>query len=69
MRLQGAFQVSAMVQQSSGVTLRIASLQRPHESAVLVDPTLEDAYLLVVGEQALMIWTLAILNRITGHIQ
>ena len=55
MRLQSAFQVSALVQQSSGVTLRIASLQRPHESAVLVEPTLEDAYLLAVGEQTLII--------------
>ncbi len=50
-RIQNAYQVSAMVQQAGGVTLRIASPQRPHESAVSVEPTLEDAYLLVVGKQ------------------
>jgi ABC-2 type transport system ATP-binding protein len=50
MRLQGAFQVSALVQQTGGITLRIVSSSRPHESASPVEPTLEDAYLLAVGE-------------------
>jgi len=48
-RLQSAYQVSAMVQQSSGVTLRIVGAERPNETAVSVEPTLEDAYLLAVN--------------------
>ncbi len=48
-RLQADYQVSALVQQSHGVTLRVLSSTRPHESAVPMEPSLEDAYLLVVG--------------------
>jgi ABC-2 type transport system ATP-binding protein len=48
-RLQADYQISALVQQSHGVTLRVLSSTRPHESAVPMEPSLEDAYLLVVG--------------------
>jgi ABC-2 type transport system ATP-binding protein len=48
-RLQAEYQISALVQQSIGVTLRVASSTRPHESAVPIEPSLEDAYLLAVG--------------------
>lgn len=49
LRLQRTFQVSALVQHTGGVTLRIVSPFRPAESAVAIEPTLEDAYLLAVG--------------------
>ncbi|GCE17643.1 ABC transporter ATP-binding protein [Dictyobacter kobayashii] len=48
-RLQHAYQVSGIISQSSGITLRILSSQRPHEDALNVEPVLEDAYLLVAG--------------------
>jgi ABC-2 type transport system ATP-binding protein len=51
MRLQATYQVSTMVSQMSGITLRIVSATHPHEAAVVVDPSLEDAYLLVTGRQ------------------
>jgi ABC-type multidrug transport system ATPase subunit len=50
LRLQRAFQVSALVQHTGGVSLRIVSPTRPAESAAPIEPTLEDAYLLAVGE-------------------
>jgi ABC-type multidrug transport system ATPase subunit len=50
MRLQASYQVSTMVNQLGGVTLRMISATRPHEGAVAVDPTLEEAYLLVTGQ-------------------
>ena len=53
LKLQSAHQVSAMVQQPAGVALRIVSPVRPHEVAQPMEPTLEDAYLLVVGQQSL----------------
>src|SRR5690348_3143552 len=46
MQLQATYQVSTMVNQLGGVTLRLISLTRPHEAAVVIDPSLEDAYLL-----------------------
>jgi ABC-2 type transport system ATP-binding protein len=49
-RLQASYQVSTMVNQLGGVTLRMISATRPHEGAVVVDPTLEEAYLLVTGQ-------------------
>ena len=52
LQLQMSYQVSTMVNQMSGVTLRIVSLTRPHEAAVTVDPSLEEAYLLTTGRQA-----------------
>jgi ABC-type multidrug transport system ATPase subunit len=52
MRLQATYPVSTMVNQMSGVTLRLISTTRPHEAAVVVDPSLEDAYLLATGQQA-----------------
>lgn len=47
LRLQATYQVSTMVNQLGGVSLRMISAMRPHEGAVVVDPTLEEAYLLV----------------------
>jgi ABC-type multidrug transport system ATPase subunit len=52
LQLQASAQVSTMVNQMHGVTLRIVSPTRPHEAAVVVDPSLEEAYLLVTGRQA-----------------
>ena len=51
LRLQATYQVSTMVNQLGGVTLRLISATRPHEAAVIVDPSLEEAYLLVTGQQ------------------
>jgi len=52
LQLQASYQVSTMVNQMNGITLRIVSAMRPHEAAVVVDPSLEEAYLLVTGRQA-----------------
>ncbi len=52
MRLQDTYQVSTMVNQMNGITLRLISPTRPHEAAVAVDPNLEEAYLLATGRQA-----------------
>jgi ABC-2 type transport system ATP-binding protein len=51
MQLQASYQVSTMVNQLHGVTLRIVSPTRPHEAAVIIDPSLEEAYLRAVGRQ------------------
>jgi ABC-2 type transport system ATP-binding protein len=51
MQLQTAYPVSTMVNQMGGVTLRLISATRPHEAAVIIDPSLEDAYLLATGRQ------------------
>lgn len=51
MQLQASYQVSTMVNQMNGITLRIVSATRPHEAAVVIDPSLEDAYLLATGKQ------------------
>jgi ABC-type multidrug transport system ATPase subunit len=51
LQLQVSYQVSTMVNQMNGVTLRIVSSTRPHEAAVVVDPSLEEAYLLATGRQ------------------
>jgi ABC-2 type transport system ATP-binding protein len=48
-RLQAAYQVSTMVNQMHGVVLRIVSATRPHEAAVVVEPSLEEAYLAATG--------------------
>jgi ABC-type multidrug transport system ATPase subunit len=55
LQLQASFQVSTMVNQMNGITLRLISATRPHESAVVVDPTLEEAYLLATGQQAVQV--------------
>ncbi|WP_274532252.1 ATP-binding cassette domain-containing protein [Ktedonobacter racemifer] len=55
LQLQESYQVSTMVNQMGGVTLRIASLARPHDAAVEVSPSLEEAYLLVTSRQAIQI--------------
>ncbi|BCL78967.1 ABC transporter ATP-binding protein [Ktedonobacteria bacterium brp13] len=52
LQLQASYQVSTMVNQMHGVTLRIVSVTRPHAAAVAIDPSLEDAYLLATGRQA-----------------
>jgi ABC-2 type transport system ATP-binding protein len=51
LRLQTTYQVSTMVNQMNGIMLRLISATRPHEAAVVSDPTLEEAYLLATGEQ------------------
>ena len=55
LQLQASYQVSTMVNQMGGVTLRIVSRARPHEAAVEVSPSLEEAYLLVTGQQAVQV--------------
>jgi hypothetical protein len=52
LQLQASYQVSMMVNQMNGITLRIVSATRPHEAAVEVSPSLEEAYLLATGRQA-----------------
>ena len=54
-QLQSTYQVSTMVNQMNGIMLRIVSTTRPHEAAVIVDPTLEEAYLSAVGGQAVRV--------------
>ena len=51
LQLQASYQVSTMINQMSGLTLRIVSATRPHETAVVVDPSLEEAYLLATNRQ------------------
>jgi ABC-2 type transport system ATP-binding protein len=55
LQLQATYQVSTMVTQMGGVTLRLVSATRPHEAAVVVDPSLEEAYLLATGRQAVQV--------------
>jgi ABC-type multidrug transport system ATPase subunit len=55
MQLQATYQVSTMVNQMNGITLRIVSATRPHEAAVVSDPSLEEAYLLAVGRPAVRV--------------
>ncbi|HET8843316.1 MAG TPA: ABC transporter ATP-binding protein [Ktedonobacteraceae bacterium] len=52
MQLQATYQVSTMINQMNGITLRLVSPTRPHEAAVVVDPNLEEAYLLATSKQA-----------------
>jgi hypothetical protein len=52
LQLQTSYQVSSMVTQVHGIMLRIVSATRPHEAAVVIDPSLEEAYLLATGNQA-----------------
>ncbi|HVU65840.1 MAG TPA: ABC transporter ATP-binding protein [Ktedonobacteraceae bacterium] len=51
LQLQTTCQVSTMVNQLNGITLRLVSPTRPHQTAVTVAPTLEEAYLLITGRQ------------------
>jgi ABC-2 type transport system ATP-binding protein len=55
MQLQANYQVSTMVNQMSSITLRIVSATRPHEAAVEVSPSLEEAYLLATSRQAVQV--------------
>ena len=52
MQLQTTYQVSALVSQRNGITLRLISATRPHADATPTEPTLEDAYLLATGARA-----------------
>jgi ABC-2 type transport system ATP-binding protein len=52
MYLQNLYQVCAVVTHRNETTLRLLSSTRPHGDATIVEPTLEDAYLLVVGTKA-----------------
>ena len=52
MQLQTTYQVSALVSQRNGITLRLISATRPHADAAPAEPTLEDAYLLATGARA-----------------
>lgn len=47
-KLQKTYQVSSLLGHPKGVQLKIISAQRPHEEAVLTEPSLEDAYLFAV---------------------
>lgn len=51
LQLQANYQVSTMVNQMNGVTLRLISATRPHEVAIEVSPSLEEAYLLATDRQ------------------
>ncbi|GHO47821.1 ABC transporter ATP-binding protein [Ktedonospora formicarum] len=51
LQLQASYQASTMVNQMDGVTLRLISATRPHEAAIEVSPSLEEAYLLATGRQ------------------
>jgi ABC-2 type transport system ATP-binding protein len=51
LRLQAMYPVSTMVNQMNGITLRVISATRPHEAAAVVEPSLEEAYLLATGAQ------------------
>lgn len=53
LQLQANYQVSTMVNQMNGITLRLISATRPHEAAVVVDPSLEEAYLLATSRQTI----------------
>jgi ABC-2 type transport system ATP-binding protein len=55
LQLQATSQVSTMITQMGGITLRLVSTTRPHEAAVVVDPSLEEAYLLATGRQAVQV--------------
>jgi ABC-type multidrug transport system ATPase subunit len=55
LQLQASYQVSTMVNQMHGITLRIVSTTRPHEAAVVVDPNLEESYLKAVSKQAIRV--------------
>jgi ABC-type multidrug transport system ATPase subunit len=50
-RLQETERISGLVRRPSGVMLRVVSETRPHAEATVIEPTLEDAYLLATGER------------------
>jgi ABC-2 type transport system ATP-binding protein len=55
LQLQTKFQVSTMVNQLNGVALRIVSATRPHDAAIAIDPSLEEAYLMAVGGETVRV--------------
>lgn len=52
LQLQTCYLVSSLVSHSGGTQLKIISPQCPHEKAVLTEPSLEDAYLLVIQDKS-----------------
>jgi ABC-type multidrug transport system ATPase subunit len=53
-RLQATHRISGLVSRPTGVLLRVVSETRPHAEASVVEPTLEDAYLLITGDRSLV---------------
>jgi ABC-2 type transport system ATP-binding protein len=51
-RLQATQRISGLVSRPTGVLLRVVSETRPHAEAEVVEPTLEDAYLLATGDRS-----------------
>jgi ABC-type multidrug transport system ATPase subunit len=49
LRLQQAYPVSALAAQSGATTVRVLSSERPCDAAMPAEPTLEDAYLVAIG--------------------
>lgn len=52
LQLQARHPTSGLVAQNGGTAIRVLSDERPHERAIVMEPTLEDAYLLTVGDLA-----------------
>jgi ABC-type multidrug transport system ATPase subunit len=50
--LQATQRISGLVSRPAGVLLRVVSETRPHTDAEVVEPTLEDAYLLAAGDHS-----------------
>jgi ABC-type multidrug transport system ATPase subunit len=48
--LQRRYKVSGLVQSASGIILRVVSPASPHPQAIPVEPTLEDVYLVQMGQ-------------------
>jgi ABC-2 type transport system ATP-binding protein len=51
-RMQAQYQIGAILQRPDGIQMRVISPTRPSADARLVEPTLEEAYLLTVGRAA-----------------
>ncbi|HST03326.1 MAG TPA: ABC transporter ATP-binding protein [Chloroflexia bacterium] len=51
-RLQAMYRVSGLLNSPRGLTLRLLSPVRPHETATPIEPSLEDAYLLRMDSHA-----------------
>lgn len=49
LQFQASYQVSKVVNQMHGITLRIVSATHPHKATIIVDPSLEEASLSAVG--------------------
>jgi ABC-2 type transport system ATP-binding protein len=51
-RLQASYRVSSLISRPNGIQLRLVGETRPHEAAMVVEPNLEDAYLLATSTLA-----------------